>query len=193
MLSEAVFAISSPDIVFEEFDGDLVALDLGSGRYFGFNAPARLVWNALMAKACPSDIGKAMKMNGLRDANGLGGFVDQLLSFELLIEAFQPRHPKLAELMLRAEEDVLAYKTFPQAHWRQIHSTNPLERLNKEIKRRTNVVGIFPNEAAIRRLVGALMLEQNDEWAVTRRYMTLETVAAICEDTTMDPAKIAAL
>ncbi len=110
-----------------------------------------------------------------------------------LIEAFQPRHPKLAELMLRAEDDVLAYKTFPPGHWRQIHSTNPLERLNKEIKRRTNVIGIFPNEAAIRRLVGALMLEQNDEWAVTRRYMTLETVAAICEDGTMDPAKIAAL
>lgn len=60
------------------------------------------------------------------------------------IEAFQPRHTKLAELMLRAEDDVLAYKTFPQVHWRQIHSTNPLERLNKEIKRRTNVVGIFP-------------------------------------------------
>lgn len=59
--------------------------------------------------------------------------------------------------------------------------------------RRANVVGIFPNEPAIRRLVGALMLEQNDEWAVTRRYMTLETVAAICEDNTMDPAKIAAL
>jgi len=110
-----------------------------------------------------------------------------------LIEVFQPRHPKLAELMLRAEDDVLAYKTFPQAHWRQIHSTNPLERLNKEIKRRTNVIGIFPNEPAIKRLVGALMLEQNDEWAVTRRYMTLETVAAICEDNTMDPAKIAAL
>ena len=110
-----------------------------------------------------------------------------------LIEAFQPRHPKLAELMLRAEDDVLAYKTFPQAHWRQIHPTNPLERLNKEIKRRTNVVGIFPNEPAIRRLVGALMLEQNDEWAVTRRYMTLETVAAICEDYIMDPAKVATL
>ena len=61
------------------------------------------------------------------------------------------------------------------------------------IKRRTNVVGIFPNNASIRRLVGALMLEQNDEWAVTRRYMTLETVAAICEDQAMDPAKIAAL
>lgn len=65
--------------------------------------------------------------------------------------------------------------------------------MNKEIKRRTNVVGIFPNEAAVTRLVGALMLEQNDEWAITRRYMTLETVAAICDTTTMDPAKIAAL
>ena len=93
-----------------------------------------------------------------------------------LIEAFQPPHPKLAEQMPRAEDDVLACKTFPQSHWRQLHSTNPLERLNKENKRRTNVVGIFPNEPAIRRLVGALMLEQNDEWAVTRRHMTLETV-----------------
>ena len=110
-----------------------------------------------------------------------------------LIDAFEPRHPKLAELMRRAEEDVLAYKSFPRDHWAKIHSTNPLERLNKEIKRRTNVVGIFPNEAAVTRLVGALMLEQNDEWAITRRYMTLETVAAICDTAPMDPAKIAAL
>ena len=110
-----------------------------------------------------------------------------------LIDAFEPRHPKLAELMRRAEEDVLAYKGFPKDHWPKIHSTNPLERLNKEIKRRTNVVGIFPNEAAVTRLVGALMLEQNDEWAITRRYMTLETVAAICDTDPMDPAKIAAL
>jgi len=110
-----------------------------------------------------------------------------------LIDAFEPRHTKLADLMRRAEGDVLAYKAFPKDHWPKIHSTNPLERLNKEIKRRTNVVGIFPNEAAITRLVGALMLEQNDEWAVTRRYMTLETVAAICDDAFMDPAMIAAL
>ena len=110
-----------------------------------------------------------------------------------LIDAFEARHPKLADLMRRAEDDVLAYKTYPKEHWPKIHSTNPLERLNKEIKRRTNVVGIFPNEAAITRLVGALMLEQNDEWAVTRRYMTLETVAAICEEGAMDPALIAAL
>ena len=81
-----------------------------------------------------------------------------------------------------AENDVLAFMTFPRAHWPQIYSTNPLERLNAEIKRRTNVVGIFPNEAAIVRLVGAILLEQNDEWAVQRsRYMTLETIASLGE------------
>ena len=76
---------------------------------------------------------------------------------------------------------MLAYKSFPRDHWAKIHSTNPLKRLDKEIKRRTNVVDIFPDEAAVTRLVGALMLEQNDEWAITRRHMTLETVAAICD------------
>jgi transposase-like protein len=110
-----------------------------------------------------------------------------------LINAFEARYPKLAELMTRAEEDVLAYKAFPQAHWQQIHSTNPLERLNKEIKRRTSVIGIFPNEAAITRLVGALMLEQNDEWAITRRYMSLETVRELCNDARLDAAQIASI
>ena len=95
--------------------------------------------------------------------------------------------------MRRAEDDVLAYKSFPRDHWAKIHCTNPLERLNKEIIHRTNVVGIFPNEAAITRLVRALMLEQNDEWAITRRHMTLETVAAICDTEAMDPAAIATL
>ena len=79
---------------------------------------------------------------------------------------------------------MLAYMTFPQQHRAKIHSTNPLERLNGEIKRRTEVVGIFPNEAAITRLVGAILLEQNDEWAVQRaRYMTLETIAPLGDDT----------
>ena len=73
--------------------------------------------------------------------------------------------------------------TFPAAHRAKLHSTNPLERLNGEIKRRTEVVGIFPNEAAIIRLVGAILLEQNDEWAVQRsRYMTLETIAPLSDD-----------
>ncbi len=76
--------------------------------------------------------------------------------------------------MRHAEDDVFADMAFPKDHWSQLHSTNPLERLNKEIKRCTNVIGIFPNDDAIIRLVGALLLEQND---VTRRYMSLETVA----------------
>ena len=77
-----------------------------------------------------------------------------------------------------AEADVLAHMSFPKAHRQQIHSTNPLERLNAEVKRRTDVVGIFPNEAAIVRLVGALLLEQNDEWQLQRRYLQLEGLQA---------------
>ena len=91
-------------------------------------------------------------------------------------DGLRKRFPKLAILMDAAEHDVLAHRAFPKAHWPQIASTNPLERLNAEIKRRTNVVGIFPNEAAIVRLIGAILLEQNDEWSVQRRYMPLETM-----------------
>jgi transposase-like protein len=98
-------------------------------------------------------------------------------------DQLRPKVPKLARLMDEAEADVLAYMTFPAAHRTKLHSTNPLERLNGEIKRRTEVVGIFPNEAAITRLVGAILLEQNDEWAVQRaRYITLETIAPMSDD-----------
>jgi transposase-like protein len=97
-------------------------------------------------------------------------------------DALRERAPKLAQLMDEAREDVLAYTAFPRDHWTQIASTNPLERLNKEIKRRSDVVGIFPNERSIIRLVGALMLEQNDEWAVSRRYMSLESLAPVSDD-----------
>ncbi len=95
-------------------------------------------------------------------------------------DQLRPKVPKLANLMDDAEPDVLAYMTFPREHRTKLHSTNPIERLNGEIKRRTNVVGIFPNEAAITRLIGAILLEQNDDWSVQRaRYMTLETIAPI--------------
>src|ERR1700728_85742 len=91
--------------------------------------------------------------------------------------------PKLAAFMDEAESDVLAYMSFPADHWPKIHSTNGLERLNGEVKRRTEVVGIFPNDDALVRLVGAILLEQNDEWAVQRaRYMTLETMATLSDD-----------
>jgi transposase-like protein len=96
-------------------------------------------------------------------------------------EALRERVPKLAALMDAAREDVLAYTAFPREHWPQIASTNPLERLNGEIKRRSDVVGIFPNDRAVLRLVGALMLEQNDEWAVSRRYMSLESLAVLSD------------
>jgi transposase-like protein len=98
-------------------------------------------------------------------------------------DQLRPKVPKLAALMDEAEPDVLAYMSFPNDHRLKLHSTNPLERLNGEIKRRTEVVGIFPNEAAITRLVGAILLEQNDEWAVQpARYMTLKTIAPLSDD-----------
>jgi transposase-like protein len=98
-------------------------------------------------------------------------------------DQIRPKAPKLAALLDDAETDVLAYMSFPLAHRAKLHSTNPLERVNGEIKRRTEVVGIFPNEAAITRLAGAILLEQNDEWAVQRpRYMTRETIAPISDD-----------
>lgn len=105
-------------------------------------------------------------------------------------DQLRERFPKLAEMMDDAEADVLAFMSFPKAHRTQIHSTNPLERLNAEIKRRTNVVGIFPNEAAIKRLVGALLLEQNDEWQLKRRYMQLEGLQLLAEN---QPARLSAV
>ena len=136
----------------------------------------RRVVSAFIATAFAQDDGEAAKAQWRRVA-------DQL----------RPKVPKLATLMDEAEADVLAYMTFPAAHRTKLHSTNPLERLIGEIKRRTEVVGIFPNEAAITRLVGAILLEQNDEWAVQRaRYITLETIAPMSDDPLVSLPAVAA-
>ena len=110
--------------------------------------------------------------------------------WRVVADQLRAKFPKLAALMDDAESDVLAFMTFPKAHRVQIHSTNPLERLNAEIKRRTDVVGIFPNEAAITRLVGALLLEQNDEWQLQRRYLQLEGLQALTDN---QPARLSAV
>jgi putative transposase len=94
-------------------------------------------------------------------------------------DQLRPRCPKLAALMDESEHDVLAYMTFPAQHRSKLHSTNPLERLNKEVKRRADVVGIFPNEASIIRLTGAVLMEQNDEWQLQHRYMQVEAMAEL--------------
>ena len=137
---------------------------------------ARRVVTAFMSAAFAQDDAEAAKVQWRKVA-------DQL----------RPKLPKLAGLLDQAESDVLAYMTFPTAHRAKLHSTNPLERLNGEIKRRTEVVGIFPNEAAIIRLVGAILLEQNDEWSVQRsRYLSLETIASLSDSPLVSLPDIAA-
>jgi putative transposase len=110
--------------------------------------------------------------------------------WRVVADQLREKFPKLATVMDDAESDVLAFMSFPKSHRVQIHSTNPLERLNAEIKRRTNVVGIFPNEPAITRLVGALLLEQNDEWQLQRRYLPLDGLSTLVDN---QPARLSAV
>ncbi len=115
--------------------------------------------------------------------------------FGQVIDSLEPRFPAVAKLLLDAETDLLAHFSFPETHRRQIRSTNPLERLNKEIKRRTAVVGIFPNRAAVIRLVGMILAEQDDEWQDGRRYFrpdTMDAIDAVIEGKEPSPALLMA-
>ena len=91
----------------------------------------------------------------------------------------------------QAKDDLLAYMAFPREHWRQLYSTNPLERLNKEIKRRSNVVGIFPNRESVIRLVGAVLIEQQDEWEIGKRYFSMESMQKTMDGLKEEPLLVA--
>jgi len=133
---------------------------------------------------------RQMVLAAINTAFAQESFETASAQWRAVADQLRVKFPKLAALMDEAEADVLAFMSFPKAHRIQLHSTNPLERLNAEIKRRTDVVGIFPNEAAITRLVGALLLEQNDEWQLQRRYMPLEPLRALADN---QPARLSAV
>ncbi len=99
-----------------------------------------------------------------------------------VVERFRTAAPKVAELFEAAEDDLLAFMAFPRDHWTKLRSTNPLERVNREIGRRSDVIGIYPNDQALIRLASMLLLEQNDEWLVGRRYLSVDSLAPLLEE-----------
>ncbi len=123
-----------------------------------------------------------------RSIFALGTVAEVMARWDEVADTLEPKHPKAADSMRTAKTDVLAFVVFPKAHWRKVWSNNPLERLNKEVKRRSNVVGIFPNDKAAIRLIGAVLADQHEEWAIARRYMSEGSMAELDQPRdTQDP------
>jgi putative transposase len=122
---------------------------------------------------------RALVSAALREVFNADSYEQARERVSAVIEQLAPTAPRVAELLADAEEDLLAFYRFPAEHWTKLRSTNPLERVNREIGRRSDVVGIFPNDAALIRLAGMLLIEQNDEWLVSRRYLSQESLAAL--------------
>ena len=125
-----------------------------------------------------------------RSIFALGTKAEVEARWDEVTDTLAERFPKAAESMRNARTDVLAFSAFPKAHWRKVWSNNPLERLNKEIKRRSNVVGIFPNDPAVIRLIGAVLADQHDEWVIARRYLSEHSMATLNEPRDTDPAQL---
>jgi len=168
-----------------------LALDHGAdrGAVVGVTSPSQCpgmaAWQRCRVHATRNALGLVAKAAQGMVASAIRSIFEQpdeasaRAQLRRVADGLQPRFPKVAELLERAEDDLLAHFTFPPAHRRQIRSTNPQERLNKEIRRRTDVVGIFPNRRCLLRLVGMLLAEQDDEWAVGRNYFSAESMALI--------------
>ena len=125
---------------------------------------------------------RGMVSAALREAFNAESYEEARERVGLVLERLRTSVPKVAELFEAAEEDLLAFYRFPAQHWSKLRSTNPLERVNREVGRRSDVVGIFPNDPSVIRLVGAMLIEQNDEWLVGRRYLSEESLALVLED-----------
>ena len=113
------------------------------------------------------------------------------LQLRRVADSLRLRFNTVSALLEDTETDLLAYMSFPREHWRQLYSTNPLERLNKEIKRRSNVVGIFPNRESVIRLVSAVLMEQQDEWEIGKRYFSMESMQKTLEGLKEEPLLVA--
>jgi transposase-like protein len=129
----------------------------------------------------------AAAIRGIFQATSLAEARERLLE---VVGKLATAAPKVARLLEAAEPDLLAFYELPREHWSKLRSTNPLERVNREIGRRTDVIGIFPNDAALIRLAGAMLIEQNDEWLVARRYLSQESLELVLADEPITPKAV---